>query len=49
MKIVNKALSTVEIIYINYLFLLIFDNTTSYLIYTKNISQVKNINENIKD
>ena len=42
---INKALSIAEALYPGYSFLFLFDNTTSYSVYAKDILQVKDMNK----
>lgn len=43
----NKVLSISKTLYLSYLLLFLFNNTTSYLVYIDNIFYLKNINKKL--
>lgn len=45
-QVVNKALLIVKAIYLGYLLIFLFDNTTNHLVYVKNVLHIKEINKN---
>lgn len=42
---VKKALPIVKALYLDYLFLFLFDNATSHFVYAKEVFQAKDINK----
>ena len=46
-QVVNKTLPIVEVLYLGYSLLFLFDNYTSYSVYAKDALQVKDINKGI--
>ena len=44
-QVVNKALPMVQALYLGYLFLFLFDNATSYFLYSKDVLQMKDMNK----
>lgn len=44
-QIVNKILPIVKILYLDYLLLFLFDNVTSYFVFTQDIVYTKQINK----
>lgn len=43
---ISKTLLIIEVFYLNYLLLFLFNNTISYFIYVNNILNIKKINKN---
>lgn len=43
---ISKTLFIIEVFYLNYLLLFLFNNTISYFIYVNNILNIKKINKN---
>lgn len=46
-QVIIKTLSIAKTLYLGYLFGFLFDNITSYFVYTKDILQIVNINKNL--
>lgn len=45
---VKKTLPIAVVIYLGYLLVFLFDNTTSYLVYAKNKLHIRNMNNNLE-
>lgn len=47
-QVINKLVLIAKALYLNYSLVFLFDNTTSYFVYIKDILQTKNINKNLR-